>query len=329
MERKEFLKGLLGGTTLITALTLIKMDGFSTIVNAFSSDKVKNSNSKDFAAFGAIHLNNTNLKKATQLWTQIVGMKLRKSSGDSAEFGTESKTLVVVHEAATVGFEKGYSGLYHFAIHAPNIEEFANMIHRLNIYKYPYSPIDHTMSKSIYLDDPDGINIEFTLETPERFKRVVTTNGLKIEGVDGIIRSASERLDVNEILNSVTNKNLSKILSDDSYIGHIHLYASSVKKSNEFYNKMGFEQFNYLPQFMYADLGAGGDYQHRIVMNSWHGQNKPLAPDENAGLRFFQINFKNEAKLISALKNIPDYVEIEGGYRIFDTTGNMILIRNT
>jgi catechol 2,3-dioxygenase len=184
-------------------------------------------------------------------------------------------------------------------------------------------------NRIISLLSADGINIEFTLETPERFKRVVTTNGLKIEGVDGIIRSASERLDVNEILNSVTNKNLSKILSDDSYIGHIHLYASSVKKSNEFYNKMGFEQFNYLPQFMYADLGAGGDYQHRIVMNSWHGQNKPLAPDENAGLRFFQINFKNEAKLISALKTIPDYVEIEGGYRIFDTTGNMILIRNT
>jgi len=47
-----------------------------------------------------IHLNNTNLQKSTQFWTKIVGMELRKTSANSAEFGTENKTLVVVHQTA-------------------------------------------------------------------------------------------------------------------------------------------------------------------------------------------------------------------------------------
>lgn len=321
MKRKYFLKALLGASTLIT------MDGFSHLVNAVTPTDFINKNSDEFASYGAVHLNITDLKKARLFWTKIVGMKERKTSKGIAEFGTENKTLVVVHQAAKKPFQKGYSGLYHFAIHAPNIAEFASMINRLNAHRYPYSPIDHTMSKSIYLDDPDGINIEFTLETPERFKRVVTTGGLKIEDVEGIIRSASERLDVTEVLTKLKDKDISKIISNDSYIGHLHLYANNVEKSNSFYQKLGYEQFNYLPQFMYADLGTGGDYQHRIAMNSWHGQNKPLAPKENAGLRHFQINYKNKGKLFEVLENVSNYEEIDEGYLLYDSTGNKIVLK--
>ena len=181
-------------------------------------------------------------------------MKQRKTSETIAEFGTETRTLIVVHQTTTTSFKKGYSGLYHLAIHAPNSAAFASMVHRLNINKYPYAPIDHTMSKSIYLDDPDGINIEFTLETPERYKRIITTNGIKIEGTDGIVRSASEHLDVNEVLKALEDKDLNKIISKDTYIGHLHLYANNVEQSDRFYKKIGFLEFNYLPQYMYADL---------------------------------------------------------------------------
>lgn len=187
MERKTFLKKLLGGATLITTSTLVSMDGFSTIVNALSHDNKDNNNSSEFATYGAIHLNITDLERTRLFWTQIVGMIERKSSSNWAEFGTAEKTLVVVHQAAKAPFQKGYSGLYHFAIHAPNIVEFAHMVNRLNAHRYPYSPIDHTMSKSIYLDDPDGINVEFALETPERFKRVITEGGLRMEDSEGNI----------------------------------------------------------------------------------------------------------------------------------------------
>lgn len=317
MNRKIFL-------TSILAATIISMDGFSSIVNAISNDDQEGNSSSEFATYGAIHLNNTSLVKSTHFWTEIAGMKQRKVSGKSAEFGTDTETLVVVHETAKTAYAKGYSGLYHFAIHAPNAAAFASMVHRLNVNKYPYSPVDHTMSKSVYLDDPDGINVEFTLETPERFKRVITTGGLKMEGADGVIRSASERLDLIEVMKALEERG--KIIAEGSYLGHVHLYANNVDSSNAFYKQLGYVPANYLPQFMFADLGAGGDYTHRIVMNSWHGQNRPLAPAGSAGLRHFQIDFKDETKLKEALGNVSKSDENEDGYWLNDPTGNRILL---
>lgn len=58
---------------------------------------------------GAIHLNNTSLEKSIEFWTKIIGMKLRKRAETTAEFGSENKTLVVVHETADKPFVSGYS----------------------------------------------------------------------------------------------------------------------------------------------------------------------------------------------------------------------------
>ena len=305
------------------------MGEFSSIAHEHSNTDEENNNSSEFASFGAIHLNNTSLEKSTLFWTKMVGMKLRKASDDVAEFGTETQTLVVVHQTAKTRFQKGYSGLYHFAIHAPNKASFASMLHRLVVKNYPYSPVDHTMSKSIYLDDPDGINIEFTFETPERFKRVVTDGGLGIEDSEGNIRSASAHLDVNEVLKDLVDKDANKLISKNTYLGHIHLYANNVENSNAFYKKIGFIPFNYLPQFMYADLGAGGAYQHRIVMNSWHGMSKPMAPSGSAGMRHFHLKYKTKEKLSEALTHAPTYEEKESGYWLYDPTGNTVLLTNT
>lgn len=304
----------------------MSMDKFSSIVHAVSNTNQEHNNSSEIASFGAIHLNNTSLEKATEFWTKIVGMKLRDSTNEMAEFGSENKTLIVAHQTAKAAFKEGYSGLYHFAIHPPTKQEFAKMLYRLLVNNYPCSPTDHTMSKSVYLKDPDGITIEFTLETPERFKRVLSTGGLKIEGTDGIIRAASTGLDVEGVLKNLLDKDLSTIISDEAKIGHFHLYTNNVEKSDAFYKQLGFVQFNFLPQFMYADVGAGGGYQHRIAMNAWHGMNKPLAPKENAGMRHYNIVFDSKDRLLQALKNIVTYEKKEDGFWIIDPTGNLVLL---
>ncbi|APZ46047.1 hypothetical protein BW723_06940 [Polaribacter reichenbachii] len=281
---------------------------------------------KKFASFGAIHLNNTSLTRSTHFWTKIVGMKLRVSNDLYAEFGTTKKTLVVVHQSAKTRFLKGYSGLYHFAIHVPTQIAFANMLQRLLVYNYPYSPIDHTMSKSIYLEDPDGITIELTLETPERFLRVVSDRSIAIEDSFGNIKSASEYLDVKSILKDVTDTAANLPIDENAYLGHLHLYANNLENSHLFYKDIGFNTFNYLHQFMYADLGAGGDYKHRIALNCWHGINKPLAPNSSAGMRHFHIKFNSEERLKNALNKLSSYEEKGDKYLCKDATGNVLLL---
>lgn len=309
-------------------VTLATGIGFeSSAVKTFAENLNRNhiETNLDPITFGAVHLNNTNLKVATHFWTTVVGMKLRRSTSELAAFGSESKTLVVVHQTASAAFKEGYSGLYHYAIHAPNEVEFARMIQRLIDNHYSFSPIDHTMSKSIYLRDPDNILLEFTLETPERFKRVISAQGLFMEDTDGTIRGASEAMDVSEQLKKLKDTK-TDILHEGTKIGHIHFYASQLDKMNEFYKSLGFVQFNYLSQYKYADVSAGGMYKHRVAMNSWHGVNKPVAPEGNAGLRHFHILFESDLKLNEALSKVTHYKKQDGGYWLTDPSGNNLCL---
>lgn len=321
MERKDFIKGILGTTILLS------MDSISSLANAFALENAKNTiNPNEIATFGAVHLNNTSIEKAINFWTKVIGLKLRKQSALEAEFGTESKTLVVVHQTAKKSFQEGYSGLYHFAIHLPNKAAFAKSIYRLQQNKYSFSPIDHTMTQSLYLSDFDSVMVELALETPERFKRVITEGGLFMEDTDGTIRSASAPLDTDEILKNLTDKDLSKFIEEETKIGHIHFYARDVDENNTFYKKLGFSQSNYFPNYKFADLGAGSSYSHRIAMNSWHGNNRPLAPESNAGLNYYHITFKTKEKLQSAINAIGDTEEKEGKHWTNDPTGIKILL---
>lgn len=293
------------------------------------ANDLKLENSDEIASFGAVHLNNTSIEKAITFWTKVIGMKLRSQSDSMAEFGTENATLVVVHQTAKSAFIEGYSGLYHFAIHLATKEDLAKAIYRLQQNKYSFSPIDHTMTQSLYLTDYDNVMVELALETPERFKRVITEGGIFMEDADGTIRAASAPLDTEEILKSLLEKDLSKIISDGAKIGHIHFYAQDVSRNNEFYKKLGFTQFNFFPQFKYADLGAGGVYQHRVAMNSWHGNNRPLAPTTDAGLKHYHIVFKSKEQLQSALKAIGNTNEEDGNYWATDPTGVKILLSHS
>lgn len=320
MERKQFIKNV------VAMAAIIGLDGIPLKSLAEQLNFNKNDGTVDQITFGPVHLKNTNLSIATEFWTKVVGMKIRNSANGWAEFGSETTTLVVVHETAQSAFSEGYSGLYHYAIHAPNKVEFARMIQRLIDNNYSFSPVDHTMSKSIYLRDPDNILLEFVLETPERFKRVISEHGLYMEGTDGTIRGASDYLDVNEQLKELPENNIDALLHNDTKIGHIHFYAANLNETNDFYLALGFIQFNYLLPYKYADVGAGGVYKHRVAMNNWHGINKPIAPIENAGLLHFHINFHNDSKLNDALNKIGKYEKNSDGYWITDPSGNRLCL---
>lgn len=272
-------------------------------------------NIKEITTFGAIHIKVSNLEKANLFWTKIGGLKVRAAHENTIEFGSESNTLVVVHHSAQQSFLNGYSGLYHFAIHVPNEAELASIIHRLDQRGYPYSPVDHTMSKAIYLQDLEGITVEYTLETPGR------EISLSLSRMGG-----PQSLDVREILQSLENNDIEKIIDDGAFIGHVHLYANDVEKSNEFYKNIGFTQNKYNHEMVFADLGAGGDFGHRIALNSWHGDNRPLAPSDSAGLDYFQLIYKDKKQLDQVITDLGEYEKTPDGYWIQDPTGNRILL---
>jgi len=278
---------------------------------------------QDFITFGPVHLEVRDPERTARFWQELAGFERRASRGGSIEVGTADETLLVLHGGARTPYLQGHSGLYHVAIHAPNERDFARMLQRFVDLRYPMSPTDHTFSKSIYLDDPDGINIEFTLETPERFRGVKpgAGNRLIFIGADGSERPGAFALDLEKVFRAYEPGSEKEPAARGTKIGHLHLYVADLVKANEFYKSLGMETARWWPPMQVADLGAGGAFKHRIAINTWQGLGAPPSPEGSARMRHFEMRFDTPERLQAALAANPTAVGNGDGYELTDPSG--------
>ncbi|AWW32810.1 hypothetical protein DN752_23175 [Echinicola strongylocentroti] len=321
MKRNEFLK--------MSTLGLLAFNlpyGFDSIVKKLNSYKKlkRNNMEKETAKYGAVHLEITDKEKSLQFYRDIVGLKLRNEN-DSLEMGTETETLVVLHPVANQPKLKGHSGLYHFAIHPQTETEFARILARMIESRYLIAPTDHTISKAIYLDDPDGITVEITLETPERFSHY-ELNGRMFSAIakDGTAKSASAPLDVESLLKIAPMDNLQNPLAVGTVIGHMHLYVGNLNASYDFYSKLGFEEHYLASEIQFADFSLGGTFKHRMGVNTWQGLNAPQAPDGTAKMRHFTIQYTTKNGLETALQNVGQFEKTDDYHLVKDPSGTKI-----
>lgn len=282
---------------------------------------------QDTITYGPVHLRVTNLDTTKQFWEEIIGLPLLSEEQGVAEFGTEKNTLVKAEATATTPFHTGYSGLYHLALHVPSELDFALILARLIHHRWPISPTDHIMSKAIYLTDPDGITIEITLETPERFSHYNMHSG-KFQVIDatGAIRGATEALDVRPLLALLSQPDLTQPLPPETTIGHVHLYVPDLADSYDFYQGLGFVDNLISVPIGFADLSVGGIFPHRLAMNTWQSLGAPPAPEHMAGMKNFAVKLSTEKQLEKIRAAQDDIVAIDGGYRLQDPAGNSIIL---
>jgi catechol 2,3-dioxygenase len=282
----------------------------------------------EIATFGAVHLDVHHADEQVAFWRDIIGMHVRRQDPDAIELGTPSQTLITLHPGARTPARKGFSGLYHLAVHAADAAEFARIAARLLASGIRIAPTDHTMTKSLYLEDPDGMAVEVALETPERFPDWrVHIEGRDIYIVDdkGQKRSPTQRLDMREVLSHLPGDADAK-LRDGTKVGHVHLYVRDVPSAAAFYEGLGFSRTSYYPQLAMADFGAGGVFKHRIATNGWMGPDAPQAPPGTAGMRHYTIQFADHATLDAALAKHPEAIARQDGYLVSDPSGNKVLL---
>ncbi|MFK4114738.1 VOC family protein [Microbacterium sp. NPDC006705] len=245
----------------------------------------------DKITFGAVHLDVTDLNRSTAFWRDVVGLVERSSGGDHVELGTAEETLISLYGGAKAGFQNGFSGIYHPAIHAPTEADFARIVLRLLQAGWHISPTDHVFSKAIYLLDPDGITVEITLETPERMESVqYGGRTMLVIDKDGVPRSGRDRLDLDAVLQSLPGNDSAPVVNG-TRVGHVHLYGADVNASHAFYKGLGFSDGIYAPSLGAVDFGAGGAFNHRIGVNTWQGAGAPPAPEGTARMRHFTMRF--------------------------------------
>jgi catechol 2,3-dioxygenase len=283
----------------------------------------------DVLAYGAVHLNVTDGGRALDFWHDIVGLCLIENAGEEVRLGVDGRELVVLHSGAERGLVPGHSGLYHLAIHLPDETELARVLWRLIVAGYPQAPTDHTMSKSTYLNDPDGLGLELVLETPERLGSWRNeAGGVELIDAEGNPHSIAEPLDVNDVLAHLPDRSFYQpLLPAGTKIGHVHLHVSELEPALGFYRDLiGFREHIYSPQLGFADLSAGGGFPHRLALNVWAGAGAAQSPSGSAGLRRFTIVLPSEAALDEVLGRLREAGHepepIEDGELVHDPAGN-------
>lgn len=282
----------------------------------------------ELISYEYVQLRVQDLKVSTEFWEKVIGLLVRSSSDSKVEIGTSEKTIIVLEAGATQPFKNGYSGLYHVAIHVPTEADLALLLRRFQAYNWPVSPTDHIMSKALYVQDPDGITIEITLETPGRFlKYAMDDRRFAVIDSEGNVRGASEQLDVEAVLKHLQTFDITKKLPKETFLGHVHLYVADLQKSYDFYKSLGFRENIIATELGFADLSAGGIFKHRIAMNTWQSYGMGQAPSTSAGMIEFAITYASNELLEKFLATYIDKDKDVTDNRITDPSGNLIVIR--
>ena len=248
----------------------------------------------------------------------MIGIILSTTASSSSEHkdiislgladGTE---LVVTSPSAKGPFPEGGTGLCHFALAVPNLRELARVVARLSSLKYDQYLIDHLISKSDYLWDPDGNGIEVYKETPEDVETYRMDHNIGhylIRDKNGILKSGVEPLDLDWIYGHLTSNDsfMEDPISEGTTMGHVHLHVADLDSSISFYQDvLGYDRLGYTtPPYLVADLTLRNYDPHRIALNTWAGEGAPPAPPGASGLRYFTIILPNKSELDALIKRI-------------------------
>lgn len=282
---------------------------------------------------GHVHLTVADLDRQIEFYREVIRLKLHWREGATAGLGVGKEDLLRLTEVRSARRYRGTTGLYHFAILLPNRRELARAISRLFSLRYRNYPTDHLITKTTYLDDPEGNNIELYAESPEDGTMTIVNDSIVIRRADGTVSDGREPLDVEALFRELTTEDrlaLREPMVPDTKIGHFHLYVADLDKTMHFYHDvLGFDNMGLSRSFRMGMVSAGG-YHHHIGFNTWVGEGAPPPPPDAVGLRWFEISHPNLAELGKVADRVRkaeiEIEEHEEGLFVRDPSRNGIML---
>lgn len=280
---------------------------------------------------GHVHHTVADLERELTFYKGVIGLTEHWRDGDSAGLGAGGPDLLRLTEDRNAKRYRSTTGMYHFAVLLPNRRELARVIARLIGLRYPNSPTDHVMTKTTYLDDPEGNNIEIYTDTPEDGYMGMVGERFVAERADGKPSTGRDPVDLEALFRMLKEGDaLDAPMPPETSIGHVHLYAADLDESMRFYHEvLGMDNMGIGREFQMGMASAGG-YHHHVGFNTWLGRGAPPAPEDALGLRYYTLVLPDEAELAAALGRV-DAVGIETrkvaeGVEVRDPSGIAVVL---
>lgn len=280
---------------------------------------------------GHVSLTVANLENQILFYTKVLGFQLHWREGNRAGLGAGSADLLRLTEEPNLKRYRGTTGLYHFAVLFPNKKELARAMARLFALQYENYPTDHIMTKTTYLDDPEGNGIELYAESPEDGTWSLANGEYITRRKDGSLSNGREPLNVNELFGLLSqDDNLEQGIPPETRVGHVHLHVRDIDEAVDFYHGViGFDVMGVAKAFRMGFVSAGG-YHHHLGLNTWQGEGAPPPPADAAELRYFTVELPNQEALDQVIAridaaNIPSN-QTEDGLLIQDPSQNNVML---
>ena len=247
---------------------------------------------------GYIHIKVANLENQILFYKTAIGLELNWRKDQTAAMGMGGRDLVRMTQIQNGKRYRGVTGMYHFAILFPSRRELARVIARLFAMKYTNYPTDHVMTKTTYLDDPEGNNIELYCESPEDGVNEISNGNFFVRRPDGSTSDGREAMDLDALFSNLTEDDrLDLPAPPETRMGHFHLYTANLNDTLRFYHDvLGFDDMGTARTFRMGMVSAGA-YHHHIGYNTWQGEGAPPPPADALGLLYYTFNLPNADEL--------------------------------
>lgn len=281
---------------------------------------------------GHVSLKVANLENQLLFYQQALGFQLHWREDNRAGLGAGGVDLLILTEEPNLKRYRGVTGLYHFAILFPNRRELARVVGRLFALKIRNAPTDHIMTKTTYLDDPEGNGIELYCESPEDGSWTMKDGKYETRRKDGSWSDGREPLDVEALLTHLTEDDrLDVSIPPETRVGHMHLHVRNIPEALAFYHGvLGFDVMGHAKEFQMAFVSAGG-YHHHIGLNTWQGVGAPPPPADAVGLRHFTVDFANQQALDEVIARVDQAGipsnKTDEGILLYDPSQNGVVLR--
>lgn len=268
---------------------------------------------------GHVKIKVEKLERSLQFYKDILGFDILERSDSSAKLTTDGKTSILsLEQPENVVPKQGRTtGLYHFALLLPTKTDLANIVVHLVEKGVRFGSSDHLVSEALYLNDPDGNQIEIYID---RDPSEWDWNGEEVD-------MAVDPLDFERLLTNIVPGKTWKGMPEETLMGHIHLHVAELQKTEEFYVKgLGMDVVNrYGTQALFL---SSGKYHHHIGVNTWNGVGAPKPPKNGVGLESYTLILPTEEArdgIVDSLKKIgADVVKENNKVITFDPSGNQI-----